>query len=160
MNRIQGNPQSAPIECINPVRSKWRVRWDFQSDDNGNGSFMEQEFDHKPSLDEIKAVVIEWCNNNTDNNILSGFSFDGHPVWLSETNQLNYKREYDLAVQTNGANLPVTFKFGDNQEPFYYSFNSLESLSDFYTQASSHIRNAISAGWKLKDEFDWDKYQL
>jgi hypothetical protein len=62
MNRIQGNPQSAPIECINPVRSKWRVRWDFQSDDNGNGSFMEQEFDHKPSLDEIKAVVIEWCN--------------------------------------------------------------------------------------------------
>ena len=38
---------------------------------------------------------------------------------------------YDLAVQTNGVSLPVTFKFGDNDNPVYYKFTTLEELTDF-----------------------------
>ena len=39
------------------------------------------------------------------------------PVWLSSENQFNYKAAYDLAVQTGGATLPVTFKFGTDEVP-------------------------------------------
>ena len=28
-------------------------------------------------------------------------------IWLSSENQFNYKVAYDLALQTNGANLPI-----------------------------------------------------
>ena len=34
-------------------------------------------------------------------------------IWLSSENQFNYKVAYDLALQTNGANLPIIFKFGE-----------------------------------------------
>jgi hypothetical protein len=39
------------------------------------------------------------------------------PVWLSTENQFNYKAAFDLATQTGGKSLPVTFKFGSTNNP-------------------------------------------
>ena len=42
-----------------------------------------------------------------------------------------YKRQaYDLAVQTGGETLPVTFKFGSDEQPEYHTFTQLEELKD------------------------------
>ena len=48
------------------------------------------------------------------------------PVWLSTENQYNYKAAYDLAVQTGGETLPVTFKFGSDEQPEYHTFEKLD----------------------------------
>ena len=109
------------LECINPVKDKWRVRWDVQNNDDGSADYMEAEFRGKPSDDDIKALVTDWYNEQTNQTILSGFSWNDTPVWLSTENQFNYKAAYDLAVQSGGTTLPVTFKFGTDNYSSHYT---------------------------------------
>ena len=142
MHRVQGNKDTARIECVNPVKNKWRIRWDYQ----------------QRTVAQIKEVIIPWYNSLIDQQILSGFSYEGMKVWLSSENQFNYKSAYDLAVQTSGATLPVTFKFGTDEQPQYRKFETLSELSDFYTKAMTFIQNTLANGWKQKDSVDWSKY--
>ena len=121
---------------------------------------MEEEFDHRPSDEEIKETVIDWYNNQTDRAILSGFSYEGNTVWLSTENQFNYKAAYDLARQSNGATLPVKFKFGSDEKPVYRVFENIEDLTDFYTKAMRYILETLDTGWKKKDAFDLEQYQI
>ena len=81
-------------------------------------------------------------------------------VWLSLENQFNYKAAYDLAVQTEGKNLPVVFKFGSIDSPTYYKFDTLEELTDFYTKAMKFINEQLTIGWTKKDSINWDDYKL
>lgn len=148
------------LECTNPVKGKWRVRWDVQKREDGSTDYMEEEFDHRPSDEEIKETVINWYNNQTDRAILSGFSYEGNTVWLSTENQFNYKAAYDLARQSNGATLPVKFKFGSDEKPVYRVFENIEDLMDFYTKAMRYILETLDAGWKKKDAFDLEQYQI
>ena len=160
MHRVQGNPNTARIECVNPVQYKWRIRWDYQQREDGTTDFMEAEFRHKPSLDEVRSLVIQWYNDDTDRRILSGFAFEGSTVWLSAENQLNYKAAYDLAVQTNGQSLPVTIKLGTDQKPVYRTFSTLDEFHNFYTAALAYIQQTLADGWKMKDQFNIEDYSI
>lgn len=104
-----------------------------------------------------KEVPIETVR--TDELILSGFIWKDMSVWLSSENQFNYKAAYDLAVQTNGANLPQVFKFGDTLNPIYYKFETVEDIADFYTKASTYINQVLAVGWAKKDNINWDDYK-
>lgn len=160
MRRVQGNPDVALLECTNPVKNKWRVRWDVSTDNDGITSYMEEEFNHRPSADEIKNLVAGWINSQTDARILSGYRYDGKMVWLSTENQFNYKAAYDLAVQTAGATLPVTFKLGDDDNPEYVTFESLEALTAFYTGEMQFVQQTLSEGWKAKDSINLKLYDV
>lgn len=96
MKRAQGSLEVKLLECVNPIKSKWRVRWDVQEHDDGTADYMEAELTHKPTDEEIKDLVRKWYNQQTDAAILSGFSYEGASVWLSQENQYNYKAAYDL----------------------------------------------------------------
>lgn len=160
MQRTEGTAGVKLIECVSPARNKWRVRWDVHDKDNGMADYMEAEFDHKPTSEEIKATVIGWYNELTDQTILSGFKYEGNLVWLSAENQFNYKAAYDLAIQTGGANLPLKFKFGTDEAPVYRVFDKLADLTDFYTKAMQHILVTLNAGWQMKDAFSLENYQI
>lgn len=160
MKRVQGNSGVALLECVSPIKNKWRIRWDVQTDSDGVTSYMEEEFKHRPSDEEIRAAVIGWHNDQTDEAILSGFSYEDTPVWLSQENQFNYKAAYDLAVQTDGATLPVTFKFGTDDTPVYRAFSTIEDLKDFYTKAMQYIQETLAEGWTKKDAFNVEDYHL
>ena len=160
MQRTEGTAGVKLIECVSPARNKWRVRWDVRERENGVADYMEAEFDHRPTADEIRVAVIGWYNWQTDMAILSGFEYEGHMVWLSSENQFNYKAAYDLAVQTGGENLPVRFKFGTDDAPVYRVFDQLEDLADFYTKAMRHIQDTLDAGWQRKDSFNLEDYQV
>lgn len=160
MRKVEGNADVRLLECVSPARNKWRIRWDVQVHDDNQASFMEAEFNHRPSDEEIRSTVLSWFNTQTEAEILSGFVWNGFQVWLSTENQFNYKAAYDLAVQTSGATLPVTFKFGTDAEPVYHAFSSLNELTSFYTAAMQHIQSALSKGWKRKDAFDLADYQV
>lgn len=79
--------------------------------------------------------------------------------FLRRTNT-TYKAAYDLAVQTGGETLPVTFKFGSDEQPEYHTFEKLDNLKDFYIQAVRHIQNTLAEGWKRKDVFNLDLYRI
>lgn len=137
-------------------RNKWELFYGFGKDnpDDESGYNWRQKFKQKPSLADIRAIIKETINNETDRKILEGFVWKDMPVWLSTENQFNYKAAYDLAVQTNGATLPVRFKFGTDAVPVYYNFESLEDFADFYTQAMVHINMVLNEGWAEKDLAD------
>lgn len=137
-------------------RNKWELFYGFGKDnpDDESGYNWRQKFKQKPCLADIRAIIKETINNETDRKILEGFVWKGMPVWLSTENQFNYKAAYDLAVQTNGATLPVRFKFGTDAAPVYYTFESLEDFADFYTQAMVHINTVLNEGWTEKDLAD------
>lgn len=160
MKRIEGSAGVALIECVNPVRDKWRIRWDVQQQENGNVNYMEVEFNHKPTDEEIRDTIVSGINQQTDQAILSGFTYKGHMVWLSSENQFNYKAAYDLALQTQGATLPVTFKFGTDDDPNYYQFETLEEFTDFYMQVLTFIQMTLANGWQKKDAFSIEAYHL
>ena len=101
MKRTEGSAVVKLLECVNPVKNKWRIRWDVIAKEDGSANYMEAEFTNgKPSVDDIKRIVLDWYNEQTDQAIISGFTYKGQAVWLSTENQFNYKAVYDLAVQT------------------------------------------------------------
>lgn len=153
---IQGgnNPLA---ECINPYAHRWLVLWN-PKEGEGTTSYLAEVFDHKPTITEVKDVILDWYNAQIDQRILSGFLWRDIPVWLSMENQFNYKIAYDLAVQSNGQILP-TFKFGTTENPVYYTFESLDDLRDFYTSAMTYVTNTLAEGWKEKDSIDWGVYE-
>lgn len=158
MKRVEGNIGVNLLECVNPVKGKWRVRWDVREKEGGSADYMEEEFSRRPDVDEIKALITGWYNEQIDREILSGFVYEDMPVWLSSENQFNYKAAHDLAVQTTGATLPVTFKFGTDEEPRYRTFETLEELTDFYTKAMLYVQNTLADGWRKKDAIDFSLY--
>lgn len=158
MKRVDGNPNISLIECTNPVKGLWRIRWDIQTNEDTT-SYMEEEFDHKPTSEEVKSIVLSYYNREIENSILSGMEYEGVMVWLSTENQFNYKAAYDLAVQTKGQSLPVTFKFGTDNEPKYREFTTLEELSNFYRKSISYVLTTLQEGWKKKDGFDVTLYE-
>lgn len=70
-------------------------------------------------------------------------------MWLSQENQYDYKAAYDLAFQTDGKTLPVSFKFGTDESPVYHTFEMFDELADFYTKAVKHIQEMLENGWKM-----------
>lgn len=151
------------VECINPKIKKHRIRYDLHTHITEDGieeyEFAEDDIPHKPTILEVKDVVLRGYNTMIDNAILSGFKWKDMSVWLTTENQFNYKAAYDLAFQTNGASLPTVFKFGTTEEPVYYKFDNLEELTDFYTKALTYINEQLAIGWYKKDSIDWSVYE-
>lgn len=63
---------------------------------------------------------------------------------------MNYKTAYDLALQTGGENLPVTFKLGEEDNPTFYEFASMQQLQEFYIGAVKHIQETQKEGDRLE----------
>lgn len=158
--KVNGCIGVLPIECVSPRKNKWKVRWNITEKEDGSSDWYEQDYGHKPTLEEIRDTIVKFHNGQVDAKILSGFSWKDMPVWLSSENQFNYKASFDLAVQTNGQNLPVRFKFGTDKDPKYYDFKTIDELSDFYTSAIKFINDALQEGWAEKDSVDFSVYSI
>jgi len=152
------------IECIDRFKNIYRIRYDIQDDIQEGVKvgivYEETELNHRPALEEIKDIVIDYYNSVVDKNILKGFVWNNMQVWLTSENQFNYKVAYDLAIQTGGSSLPVTYKFGESENPVYYKFETINDLSDFYLKAVSHVNSCLENGWKTKDAIDFTKYEI
>ena len=159
MKRAYGQTRVDVLECINPMKGRWMLRYDIQPTENeGEVSFISQVIEHKPTLAEVKGIILSWMNGEIDKKLIGGFVWKDMPIWLSSENQFNYKAAYDLAIQTQGANLPVTFKFGTTDEPIYHEFKTVDELTEFYLGAMNYINTTLNEGWVAKDAVDWSPY--
>lgn len=162
MRISEGSKDAKYIECISPKRNRWRVRWDFSKKDDSEEVYMfcEEDFNHKPSTEEVRNIIVGYYNRIIEDKILQGFKWNDTTVWLSTENQFNYKAAFDLAVQTGGASLPVTFKFGTDEEPVYHEFADIAELQDFYTKAMKFVQDTLAEGWALKDSINYKLYEV
>lgn len=115
----------------------------------------------KPSFDKAKDAILNDINERTDMKILNGMVWEEQKIWLSSENQFNFKAAYDLAVQTQGQSLPVTFKIGEDDEenPIYHEFDDMNEFTNFYVSAISHVNTCLNEGWQKKDSIDFDAYK-
>ena len=157
-----------PIKVVND--SNVIVMWDYKpiTKVNAKGEtvetplavWQEERFDHIPTLNEIKNVIIANYNHQIEREILSGLTWNGMQIWLSTENQFNYKAAYDLAIQTNGATLPMIFKFGCDDNVVYYEFKNMKDFSDFYLSSIKHVQNTLSEGWIKKNSINWALFEI
>ena len=137
----------------------------YEVDEEGNknetnlGTWYETWLSGKPTLEQIKNIVLNTINKEVDQKILSGMIWKDIPIWLSTENQFNYKAAYDLAVMSQGQTLPIIFKFGTSDNPVYYKFETLDDISDFYISAMAYINKTLEEGWNKKDNIDWTVYE-
>lgn len=131
----------------------WQLIYGFykENPDDETGWDWRINFDKEPSLQEVETIIKETINQETDQKILSGFIWRDMPIWLSTENQFNYKTAYDLAVQFGGANLPIKFKFGTDEDPIYFIFENMEDFSDFYISATKFVSDTLNSGWEEKE---------
>ena len=66
MRRVEGNSGVQLLECTNPVKNKWRVRWDVVPGEGGVVTYMEEEFVCKPNRAEIRALITDWYKRQTE----------------------------------------------------------------------------------------------
>ena len=112
-----------------------------------------------PTLEQIKSAIFQDINETVRTKIIEDFEWHGHKVWLSTENQQDYQNAFVVAVQTNGVNLPIMFKFGTDDDPDYYAFNEVTALKEFWIDCSKYIEDTLQDGRKEKDEIDWSKYE-
>lgn len=146
-------------EIVKIGKSEYLLIFGFGTDADGNGFTMRRYYDHKPKIAELRTDIESLINAQTDNAILTGFTFNGVNVWLSTENQFNYKAAYDLAVQTNGATLPVEFKLGESDDgtPVYHTFDNLDDFTAFYTGVVKYVTDTLKSGWAEKDSIDYEQ---
>lgn len=157
----------------------WTIRWGWEpwKDEEGKeidmGYWSEHPFFSKPNINEVRQLILNAINSDTDYKILTGFNWEvpvegelaegEEPLrincYLSTENQFNYKAAYDLAHQTQGASLPFVLKFGSDEAPKYYEFKTLEEFSGFYQAAIGFINATLQEGWIKKDGIDWAEYE-
>ncbi len=142
-------------------RNKWELTYGYGTD-GVSGWNWRKRFTRKPTLDEIKTIIIAQINKRVDEDILNGFKWNGVPVYLSTENQFNFKAAYDMAEMSQGASLPVKFKLGEDEEgkPMYHEFTTLDDFRDFYSKAMAHVNQTLNDGWTEKDGVDWSVFTL
>lgn len=140
------------IEELNPLTGETRIRFGF--DTKGvNRTCKYVDFDHRPTDKEIVDLITEYYNDLCDEDILWSMRYDSLMVNLSMENEFNFKTAFDIAVQTGGKSLPITFKFWkDDLTPAYVEFRTIPALTDFYMAALNFVSSTLQKWWSRKDE--------
>ena len=152
MSKVHG-----PKECFVPVRqdaSQVIVSYDMTADGKKNAFWHEVTFYKKkgmPTLEQMKQAVIQDINDRVKTAIISGFTYEGNPVWLSQENQMNFSQ----------AVVPATLKIGEEQDgtPIYKTFSDAAELKAFNDACSLWRQQCLTEGYQKKDGMDWEPYE-
>lgn len=151
IQRVSGSAGAAAMECVNPRKDKWRVRFGMVENNDGTATWIEADFAHKPTDEEVRNAIAEYYNGETSAKILSGYKWNGQTVWLSVENQMNYKAELEVMNVTGSISRPVRLKLGTDAEPVYYDIETEEEYTEFVAGMTRHISTALREGWEKKD---------
>lgn len=130
----------------------WLLIFGFCNDEELGGYNWRKNYDHKPTVREIKQDISDLINADTSRKILTGMTWKGIPLWLSQENQRN------ISDAVRAATLPVRLKLGEDEDgnPIYYTFEDSNELTELYKAVWEHIRSSLDYGWREKDSVDYD----
>ena len=103
------------------------------------------------TLAGVKNAIINDIDEAVREGIISGFTYQGEPVWLSIENQLNFA----------SAVAPSTLKIGELEDgtPVYKAFHTAAELEEFNSACNDWKQQRLAEGWTLKDGIDWAPYE-
>lgn len=150
MEKIYG--ASAAQDGVVKVSNKSYILFFGYGEDSMGGYNYRHRFDHKPTEEELRAVIEAHVNEQTQERIVGGYQWKGKQVWLSVENQQNYTSDYLAGV------LPVKVRV---YNPYAEASGTValletqEELADFYNGMVQHVRQCIEDGWSVKDSVDY-----
>ena len=121
-------------------------------EENGWKYQWRKQYDHLPGKTELREDITGLINAETERKILTGMTWKGIPLWLSQENQRN------ISDAVRAATLPVRLKLGEDEDgnPIYYIFEDSNELTELYKAVWEHIRSSLDYGWREKDAVDYD----
>lgn len=119
----------------------------------GAGYRWRKDYDHRPTVAEVKADIEALINEQVQERIRNGMRYDTLPVYLSEENQLNFR---------SAPTVPVRYKIGELADgtSAYCVFETREELAEFNEAIANHIAQCLNAGWNEKDAVDYSVYEI
>lgn len=135
---------------------RWEVFYGYGEED-GVGYQYRIVVTHRPSMDEVKAMVLERINQNVQERILCGLSYRDRMVWLSAENQRNIAMAYALAKGGDLEELP-TLKLGTDDDFEFYTFEDIEEFIEFAKSVQAHVERCLNDGRTEKESVDWSAY--
>lgn len=148
-----------PLSVYDPMRGEYILKWGNKHYKDDLYQNFRRVFKGKPSLEVCKEIIIDHYNNECQNEIKTGFVFKGHPVFLSEHNQTTYNAFCFTAIDSGEEFLPQRLKFGTDEEPYYYVFETLEDVRNFNKQMVRFILETLDKYRIIKDDIDWSLYE-
>jgi hypothetical protein len=159
MEKIYGTKQRQD-GLMHIGRSKWILFYGFGKDDEKSESGWEYRhtFDHKPTLSEVRELVISAINNTTNERIINGFIWNDKPIYLSIENQLNFA----AIERSKNIPFPLTLKINEQVDgtPIYHTFENADDFTAFYQMITLYITETIQNGWREKDNVDWSVFKI
>lgn len=130
-------------------RRNFTLFYGLYTNERGSSYEYRHTFDHKPTWEEVKAVLVEAINEHTEEIILNGFEWNGQRVWLSERNQ----RDFMMMEKLTQDAYPLKLKINEdsNGQAIYYTFVSEEEFAVFNKLSTQHVKDTLQAGWDEKD---------
>lgn len=151
MNKIYGT--SVRQDGLRKVgRKNFTLFYGLYTDEHGGTYEYRHTFDHKPTWEEVKSMLVEAINEHTQETIINGFVWNDQRVWLSDENQRNFMM---MEKQPNEL-YPLKVKINEDADgqPIYYTFVSEEEFASFSKLGSQHVLNTWMAGWREKDSLN------
>ena len=144
-----------PVECINPRRGRYAVRWNHHEEAEGGWYADEAIFDHRPTLDEVRDVINNYIDEQTQSDIVNGFFWNGRQIRLTDTAQRNFL----FAVYT------VNHTGEIDRAPFVGLLKAdtdaaaADELGDMVAAMWEHIKNHRALGLAKKSAVDYSAFE-
>lgn len=145
-----------PIECINPRRDKWATRWNHHHDDERGWLALEAITEGRPSIEEISEAIGEYIDQQTQERIINGFSWNGHQVKLTDSAQRNFL----FAVYTLDRTGEIDRSSFIGLLEAETDAQAADELGDMVTAMWKHINSCRTKGIERKKAVDYSPYLL
>lgn len=91
MRLTQGDPNNKPLELVDRLQGIYRLRVGAHSRFDGEKEiieWMEEDYPSKPSLDEIKLLLISSINHYDSSDAVNQFKINGITYWLDKATRV------------------------------------------------------------------------
>lgn len=136
---------------------KWAVFYGFgkDSEDAETGYNWYQTYDHRPSLDEIKADIVAVIKAESDLKLRYGYKWNGLTVEYTE------ERKSDLTgiivgLQGGFMQLPIELNLGSSADgtPSVFTFTTPEQIGEVAAGIAAHKTAVSKAEWEAINALD------
>lgn len=143
-------------------RNSWELIYGFGKDEemSDTGWNWRQRFNHKPTIEEIKATVIGQIEACYADKLRSGFDWRGIRVEYTEERKSDFTGLL-IGLQGGLFQLPITLNLGSSPDgtPTLHEFTSVEEVSEVASGISAHKIAVSNAEWQEKYSVEWSVFE-
>lgn len=140
-------------------RDRWLLYYGYY--ETGSGAYeYRHTFDHRPTLEEVKAVINSQISADADERKRTGFQWQGVPLRYDDEAAANITGISVKIPRLGDAMFPLKFKLGDYPDgsPAFHVFKDTEEFESFTDALLMFSNECYEQSWSEKNDIDWTKF--